>query len=194
MKKLIVASAVLLLAVFAAAAQSPAPAKSAQSPAEKYFTDTELINQDGKTVRFYTDVLQGKVIVINSFFSTCQGACLPMNRNFQKVAELLGDHVGKDLFLVSITVDPEMDTPGALKAYAKRLNAPAGWMFLTGTRQNVDLVLKKLGQYVEDKNDHMTIMIIGNERTGLWKKAFGLAQPDELVKVVESVLNDKPGT
>ncbi|PYS41294.1 MAG: SCO family protein, partial [Acidobacteria bacterium] len=67
----------------------------------------------------------------------------------------------------------------------------SGWYFLTGEKQNVEFALTKLGQYVNDKNDHLNIFIIGNERTGLWKKAFGLARSDELVKVVESVLNDQ---
>lgn len=177
-------------------AQAVQPSKQTQEPAaaEKYFTNTELITQDGKRVRFYTDVLKGRVIVINSFFSTCKGACMPMNRNFKKVADLLGDKVGRDVFLVSITVDPQMDTPEALKEYASSLHAPAGWVFLTGTKENVDVVLHKLGQYVADKNDHITVLIIGNERTGLWKKAFGLGRAEELAKVVESVINDKPTT
>jgi protein SCO1/2 len=72
------------------------------------------------------------------------------------------------------------------------LHARPGWYFLTGEKQNVDLALKKIGHLVANKQDHLNIFIIGNERTGLWKKAFGLAQSDELVKVVESVLNDKP--
>ncbi|MGI8835640.1 MAG: hypothetical protein ACR2H4_03260 [Pyrinomonadaceae bacterium] len=74
------------------------------------------------------------------------------------------------------------------------MHAPDGWLFLTGSKTNVDFVLHKLGQYVADKNDHTTVMIIGNERTGLWKKAFGLARAEEVAKVVESVINDKPAT
>lgn len=160
------------------------------STTEKYFTNTELVTQDGKTVRFYTDVMKGKVVVINCFFATCQGSCLPMSRNFEKLQGALGDRVGKDVFLVSITVDPEMDTPAQLKKYADRFHAGSGWLFLTGSKTNVDFIHKKLGQYVDTKESHNNIFIIGNERTGLWKKAFGLASTDELVKVVESVIND----
>ena len=192
MRMITLAVAALLFCNITSEAQTTAANETGQlSTAEKYFTNTELITQNGKRVRFYDDVLKGKVIVINAFFSTCKGVCMPMNRNFKKVADLLGDKVGRDVFLVSITVDPEMDTPAALKQYATSLDAPDGWLFLTGSRTNVDLVLHKLGQYVADKNDHTTVMIIGNERTGLWKKAFGLARPDELAKVVESVINDK---
>jgi protein SCO1 len=168
-------------------AQQPEP-----SAAEKYFSDTVLINQDGEKMRFYSDLLKGKTVIIDSFFATCQGSCLPMNRNLEKLQEALGDRLGKDALIISISVDPTVDTPPALKAYARKLNARPGWYFLTGDKVNVDFVLKKLGQFVDNKQDHTNIFIIGNERTGLWKKAFGLAKSEELVKVVDSVINDKP--
>lgn len=179
-------------AVQVGARQQTPPGTAEQTPAHKYFTDVELVNQDGGKMRFYSDLLQGKVVIINSFFATCQGSCLPMNRNLEKVQQALGDHIGKDVFIISISVDPTVDSPANLKEYARKLHARPGWYFLTGEKQNVDFALNKLGQFVADKQDHLNIFIIGNERTGLWKKAFGLAQSDELVKVVESVLNDKP--
>ena len=114
-----------------------------------------------------------------------------MNRNMQKVQDVFGDHLGKDAYLISISVDPTTDTPARLKEYARRYKAGPGWTFLTGKKENVDWALYKLGQYVESKDDHKTIVIIGNERTGLWKKAFGLAKSEEFNKVVESVLNDQ---
>jgi protein SCO1/2 len=153
-----------------------------RSPAEKYFSDVELINQDGEKVRFYTDVLKNKVVVIN---------CPPMNRNFEKIQEALGDRLGKDAFLVSITVDPETDTPTRLKEYGRRFHARPGWMFLTGKKENVDWALYKLGQYVETRDDHTSIFIIGNEPKGLWKKAMGLAKAEELISIVEDVINDR---
>jgi protein SCO1/2 len=163
-----------------------------QTAAQKYFTDVSLVNQDGEAMRLYSDLLKGKVVVIDFFFATCQGTCLPMNRNLQKVQDSLGERLGKEVYLISISVDPAVDTPARLKEYAKKLNARPGWYFLTGEKANVDFALRKLGQYVENKQDHTNIFIIGNERTGLWKKAFGLAKPDELIKVVDSVVNDQP--
>lgn len=173
------------------AAPAPAPA-TAPTGAEKYFTDVVLLNQDNEKMRLYSDLLKGKVVIINSFFATCQGSCLPLNRNLEKVQEALGDRLGKDVNIISISVDPGVDTPASLKQYSKKLHAKPGWYFLTGDKKNVDLALYKLGQFVEQKENHLNIFIIGNERTGLWKKAFGLAASDELVKVVESVLNDQP--
>lgn len=177
---------ILLLSASFAAAQEPAP-----SAAAKYFSDVELINQDGQKLHFYSDVLKNKVVIINAFFSTCTSVCPPMNRNLEKVQEALGDRLGKDAFLVSITVDPENDTPTRLKEYSRRFHARPGWIFLTGKKENVDWALYKLGQYVETKGDHSTVIIIGNEPKGLWKKALGLAKSDELIRIVEDVINDK---
>lgn len=159
--------------------------------AQKWFSDVELLTQDGKPVRFYSDVLKGKTVVVNAFFTTCTSVCPPMNRTMEKIQEALGDRVGKDVFLVSVTVDPLTDTPARLKEYAAKFHARAGWTFLTGKKENVDWALYKLGQYVESKDDHKTIIIIGNEATGLWKKAFGMAKPEELIQIVRGVADDK---
>ena len=210
MKRQIFILLILTLAVFThATAQTPTASKqlaaptaphdhshmsknpAEASPAEKYFTDVELIDQNGKKVRFYTDVLKGKTVVVNAFFTSCTSVCPPMNRNMQKIQEAFGDRVGRDVFLVSITVDPAVDTPEKMKKYAQNFHAGPGWMFLTGKKENLDWALYKLGQYVESKDDHKTILIVGNETTGLWKKAFAMANVAELVQVVESVANDK---
>lgn len=180
---------VLLLAFGLVTAQAQ---QTEQSAAQKYFSDVELVNQDGEKMRLYSDLLQGKTVIINSFFATCQGSCLPMMRNLEKVQEALGNRLGKDARIISISVDPTVDTPPALKAYAKKLQAKPGWYFMTGDKESVEFALKKLGQFVEAKESHLNIFIIGNEKTGLWKKAFGLAKSEELVKVVDSVINDQP--
>jgi cytochrome oxidase Cu insertion factor (SCO1/SenC/PrrC family) len=161
------------------------------SAAGKYFSDVELMDQDGRKLRFYTDVLKNKVVAINTFYTTCTSICPPMNRNFEKMQEALGDRLGQDVFLVSISVDPATDTPTRLKDYGKRFHAKPGWLFLTGKKENVDWALYKLGQYVETKDEHTSIFIIGNEPKGLWKKAFGLANADELIKILEDVIADR---
>jgi protein SCO1/2 len=207
-KRFLYAAALCLSLASAAAAQQqpkpPAPpadphaghgahAKPAHEPTapEKYFTDVELVNQDGEKVRFYSDVLKGKTVVVNAFFTTCTSVCPPMNRSMEKIQEALGDRIGRDVFLVSITVDPANDTPPRLKEYAAKFHARKGWTFLTGKKENLDWALYKLGQYVEDKESHKTVIIIGNEATGLWKKAFGMANVDELIKLVQGVASDK---
>lgn len=205
MKSTLFGALLVLVLTGAASAQQPAPQQpptqgptaklpagnGGDSAAANYFTDIQLVNQNGEKMRFYHDLLQGKTVIINTFFATCQASCLPITRNLEKVQEALGDRLGKDARIISISVDPEVDTPPELKAFSKKFHARPGWYFLTGSKENVEFILKKLGQYVQDKNDHYNIVIIGNDRTGLWKKAFGLAKSEEIIKVVESVIDDK---
>jgi len=178
----------LLALLLAAPLSAQEPPKR---PAASYFGDIELQNQNGQTMKLYSDLMKDKVIVINSFFASCSASCPVMSKSFAALQSRFADHLGRDLVFVSITVDPEHDTPAKLHAYAEKWKAQRGWYFLTGSKANVDAALKKLGQYVEEPSAHMNVIVIGNERTGLWKKAFGLAPSDELAKVVESVLNDR---
>ncbi|MEW6208864.1 MAG: SCO family protein [Acidobacteriota bacterium] len=171
--------------------QSNGKGREADSPARNYFTDVELVNQDGKTMRFYSDLLKDRIVIINSFFTTCTSVCPPMTHSIGKIQDWLGDRLGADVHIISISVDPETDTPAKLKEYSQRFKTKPGWFFCGGAKQNVEFVLRKLGQYFGSRDDHTTIILIGNLRTGLWKKAMGMARPEELIKVVDSVLNDK---
>ena len=153
-----------------------------------YFTDLELVDQDGQKVRFYSDVLAGKVVVINSFFATCSGSCPVMSGTFRKIQSALGNRLGKDVHLISISVDPETDTPEQLRKFAKAAAAKPGWHFLTGEKKNVSAALHKLGLRTDTKETHTAVVLIGNEPKGVWKKAFGLAPSDDVVKLVQEVV------
>ncbi|HEY3838003.1 MAG TPA: SCO family protein, partial [Bryobacteraceae bacterium] len=159
-------AAISCCAMIAGAQDKPAP------PAQRYFTDVELIDQTGAKVRLYSDLLKGKVVVINAFFTTCKDSCPVMAGNFAAIQEHFRERMGKDLFLLSFSVDPETDTPAVLGAYARRFHAGPGWSFLTGPKPNVDLALFKLGQKVDRKEDHLNVFLVGNDKTGLWKKVF----------------------
>ena len=161
-----------------------------RKPAGHYFANLKLVDQDGKRVDLYEDLMKDKVVVINTFFATCTGSCPVMAKTFQHVQERLGDRIGRDVWLISLTVDPEVDTPEALKKYAAHWNARPGWRFLTGSQEEVAAALKKIGQYVDDRETHKNLILVGNDRTGLWKKLFGLAKVDEIQASVESVVND----
>jgi protein SCO1/2 len=163
----------------------------ALSPAHQYFGDVVLVSQDGEEMRLYSDLLRDKVVVINAFFTSCKGSCPLVMATFASLQEWLGERLGKQVHLLSVSVDPETDTPAKLKAYAERLKAKPGWYFLTGERRHVERALYKLGQFVEHREDHSDLIIIGNETTGLWKKAFGLARIEDIIKLVESVLHDR---
>jgi protein SCO1 len=162
----------------------------APTAAAQYFPDVPLLDQNGKAHRFYSDLVKGRIVVINTFFADCGAVCPMTMQRLAKVQAQFADRVGKDVFLYSITVDPVADRPERLQDYAKRHGASDGWQFLTGEKSDVELVLKKLGQFVDNRDAHSSLFIIGNDPTGLWKKANGLAAADEIAEVVASVVND----
>ncbi len=165
-----------------------AKASTREQADRQYFTDTPLLNQHGQTVKFYTDVLKGKTVVIIPFFTECTGTCPIMNRNIQYLQQHLGDRLGHDVAFVSLSVDPEVDQPEVLKAYAESYGAGPGWHFLTGTPANVRTVLAKLGNAVTSRNDHKNIMLMGNVPTRLWKKANGVAPAEQIAAIFDTVL------
>jgi protein SCO1/2 len=188
-------SSVALITALSSTAQSQTPptpsSQTAQKDIEKYFTDVVLVSQDGQKMRLFSDLMKDKVVIIHSFFSTCTSACPVVNSRLQKIQEALGDRLGKSVHILSISVDPTVDVPERLRAHAMQLHARPGWYFLTGEKENVEFALRKLGFYVANKEEHMTVMIVGNVHTGLWKKILGVAEASEILKVIESVVNDK---
>ena len=151
------------------------------------FPNVPLINQDGETLHFYDDVIKGKVVSINFMFTSCGDSCPLETAKLRKVQQMLGEHVGKDVYMYSITVDPDRDTPAALKAYMQKFNIGPGWQFLTGKKEDIDLVRDKLGMYSDDEeelSDHAINFVLGNERTGQWLKRTPFDLPETLVSVL----------
>lgn len=169
---LIALAAVAMLTTGAATvpAQETTPSAEEQR-ARDYFTNTELVDQDGKTVRFFDDVLKDKVVVINFIFTNCEGACPLMTHKLTRVRDRLEGHIGKPIQFVSLSLDPQRDTPAAMKAFAKKHNADhEGWVFLTGRPEHLDAVIKLLGQYTDDIEAHSTQMLAGNVNAAHWIK------------------------
>ena len=108
--------------------------------AERSFPNVTLTTHEGKKVRFYDDLVKDKIVIINFMYVKCQGSCPGTTANLVKVQKLLGDRVGKDIFMYSITLKPEEDTPEKLAAYAKAYKVGPGWQFLTGNPQDVELL------------------------------------------------------
>lgn len=172
----------------------PEPAAPVRSAAADYFTDVLLIDQHGQPMRLYTDLIKGRTVIVMGFFTSCTSVCPVMGKTLVKIQDWLGDRLGRDAYILALTVDPATDTVDRLRAYAGQLGARPGWFFLGGTPANVGFALKKLGQRTETPEGHTNILIVGNETTGLWKKAFGLADSEALIAVVDSVLNDTGDT
>ncbi len=152
----------------APAAQEKAVPQDPEAKRRGYFTDLELITQEGKKVRFYSDMLKDKVVLITAYYLNCGVACPLQNVVLSKLQKLLGDRFGKSIFFISVSVDPENDKWEQVKDYAKVWDAKSGWTFLTGKKVNVDWVAYKLGLYVKNPEDHETRFILGNVKTGHW--------------------------
>ena len=178
-------TAVLLFATLSLLAVNPASAGAKRGV--DYFTNTPLVNQDGETLRFYDDVIKGKVVSINFMFTSCGDSCPLETAKLRKVQQMLGEHVGKDVHMYSITVDPDRDTPAALKAYMQKFKIGPGWQFLTGKKEDIDLIRDKLGMYSEEEeelSDHAINFVLGNESIGLWLKRTPFDLPETLVSVL----------
>ena len=158
-----------------------------------YFPNTELITQDGKKVKFYDDLVKGKIVVIDLIYTHCVDSCPLETARLAQVQTMLGDRVGKDVFFYSISIDPEHDTPQVLKEYAEKYHAKPGWLFLTGKKDDIDLLSKKLGLYTEpdpnDRDGHTPSVLIGNEETGQWMRNSATDNPRFLSILIGDWLN-----
>ncbi|MFL0801406.1 MAG: copper chaperone PCu(A)C [Agarilytica sp.] len=139
-----------------------------------YFPNTELTTHEGEKVRFFDDLIEGKIVAINFIYTTCPDVCPLETAQLTRVQKIMGDRIGKDIHFYSITIDPENDTPERLKEYRGRFGAK--WTFLTGDKNEIIELRRKLGLYIEgaddgpNKNNHNVSMIIGNQKTGRWMK------------------------
>jgi len=156
------------------------PRRLDEGEQRRYFTDTKLLDQDGREVRFYTDALRGKIVLVSFIYTNCTDICPILMHNLTDVQEGLGGRFGVDVFFVSISVDPEDDTPEELKKYAERYGAKPGWTFLTGPKKDVDAVIRRFGEFKDDFEDHSMVFVLGDVKNARWSKMRG-DQPPETV-------------
>lgn len=159
--------------------------------AREYFTNLELINQDGETVRFFDDVLKDKIVVVNFIFTNCEGACPLMTHKLSLVRDRFEDKIGNPLHFVSLSIDPERDTPAAMKAFAQEHQADhEGWVWLTGNPEHLDMIVKRLGQYAPDVESHSTMMLAGNVNAAHWIKIQPYEMPPQIIQKVQLLLEE----
>ena len=160
-----------------------------------YFPNVELRTHEGKRVRFYDDLIKGKVVTINFMFTSCSTFCPRATANLLKVQAHLGPHLGRDVSMLSITVDPEKDTPGILQKYAAEHRAKPGWQFLTGATRDIDRIREALGVFDEspDKTQHTGILTYGNETTGTWAAMPVIAEATVIARAVTRLVAARSG-
>ena len=164
-----------------------------------YFPNVELVTQDGKKVRFYDDLIKNKVFAINFIYTRCTASCPLETAALRNVQKSLGDRMGKDVFFYSISIDGDRDNPSALKDYANRFKVGPGWMFLTGSPEDVTLLRQKLGMYRNDGkaekelNEHGISILMGNESAGQWIKRSPFEETQALVRILGTRLQSGHG-
>jgi protein SCO1 len=157
-----------------------------------YFPNVALTTQNGDTVHFY-DLIKGKIVAIDLIYTTCEYNCPLETGRLAQVQDLLGDRMGRDVLFLSISIDPKHDTPAVLKTYADDFHAGPGWLFLTGSPDDVELLSKKLGLYTAPNPDnpdgHTPTLLVGNEATGQWVKDSALDNPKYAAQMIGNWMN-----
>lgn len=154
--------------------------------------DTEVVDQDGRRLRFYTDLVRGKVVAINFVYTTCTSVCPRAGQNFSRLQALLGERLGRDVHLISISTDPDVDTPERMREWGARFGRRSGWTLVTGEPVQVRELLRVLtgsergGGGQQQGGNHTPLLLMGNDARREWRSAFGLAPAHRLLRTLTS--------
>jgi protein SCO1/2 len=183
----------LLVTLMAFGSALPA---SAEQWHGNYFPNFELTDQDGVTHKVYDDLLKDRVVAINFIYTRCKDVCPADTAQLSRVQDLLEGQLGKDVFLYSISLDPDNDSPDALKTYMHMFGVKPGWSFFTGKKADIELLERKFGLIGREGTglkDHAISFIIGNERTGQWIKRSPYDDPKVLAILLGETLQQDGG-
>jgi len=148
--------------------------------------DLEVLDQDGRKLHFYTDLVKDRIVAINFIFTTCTTICPPLTATFARVQKDLGERAGRDVQMISISVDPTTDTPERLKAWSEKFHAAPGWTFVTGAKPVINDLLRALGAATASPQDHSPMVLIGNDARGEWTRTYGLAPPRQILQLINN--------
>jgi protein SCO1/2 len=162
------------------------PAEPAKTT-EVDLLDKVLVDQNGDEMKFVSEVIGDRIVVMDFVYTSCTTVCPVISAVFGQVQDKLGEQLGDEVVLVSVSVDPVRDTPQRLKAYAATHNAKPGWIWLTGGKRTMDEVLDGLGAYTPNFENHPAMVLVGDGRTGEWSRFFGFPSPDRLVDQVNAL-------
>jgi protein SCO1/2 len=166
---------------------------AADGPDNSHFPNVELITQDGKKVHFHDDLIKGKIVAIVLVYTSCQYFCPLETARLAQVQKKLGDRVGKDIFFYSISIDPVHDTPEVLKTYMEKFHIGPGWTFLTGKKEDIEFLSKRLGLWDDPSvsaDGHLPRLLIGNEATGQWIRGSAMDNPSFQARMIGDFLDN----
>jgi cytochrome oxidase Cu insertion factor (SCO1/SenC/PrrC family) len=168
-----------------------APTAASSATESLSIPDVTVLNEDGKEVRFYSDLVKDRIVAINFVFTTCTTVCPPLGATFARLQRSLGSEQTKNVMLISISVDPAVDTPEKLKAWAGKFGAQPGWTLVTGSKAELDKLLRALGGYTAQKEDHTPTVLIGDAKRNKWTRVYGLAKNARLMETIEQMSDVK---
>jgi protein SCO1/2 len=160
---------------------------------QRYFPNLVLTTHEGRTVKFYDDLVKDKIVIFNMFYAKCEGICSPITRNLVRLQQVLGNRVGKDIFMYSFTLKPKEDNVDALAHYAHMHKVKPGWFFLTGSAEDMETVRRKLGfvdpdpQVDKDLSNHIGVIKYGNEPLERWGGCPGMQAPEWIAETLSWV-------
>ncbi|HET6977458.1 MAG TPA: SCO family protein [Pyrinomonadaceae bacterium] len=179
MKTLLVAVLLTLLPAIHVAGQSGR--KVTMKDQELTIPDLLLIDQDGKQVRFYSDLLKDKTFALSFFYTDCSYVCTRQGQLFSSLQQRLGSRLGNDVFIVSVTMNPRTDTPNKLRKWAAKYGRQPGWTLLTGRASEVEKLLRLFtGEMAGPKEIHSGVIYLADDRTGRWSQIDDLTPAREV--------------
>jgi protein SCO1/2 len=165
-----------------AAGNAPEDKAASEAKARDYFSNVELVDQNGRSLKFYDEVLKDNIVVISFIFTKCQSACPLMTRNLTMIRDMLREDERRAIQFVSISIDPLRDTPAAMKEFAQKHEADnGGWLWLTGQPDDVNFVTQRLGSYTDDPEAHTTTLLAANVPNAHWTKIEPNVPPNGVV-------------
>lgn len=171
-----------------AASPSPSPSPVEATTEKNSFSSLQIPNvtvldQNGKPLNFYTDLIKGNNVAINFIFTTCTSVCPVLTATFRRVQTEL-EKSQPNVRLISISVDPTTDTPERLRDFADKFKAGPGWTFVTGDKTEINSLLQRLGAGVGNPNEHTSMILIGNDPADVWTRTYGLSSPSVITKII----------
>src|SRR5262245_25133936 len=152
-----------------------------------YVPNHPVVAQDGKSFNFYDDLIQDRIAVVSFIYTSCSEICPVATARLSQLQEKLGDHMGRDVFFYSITVDPETDTLARMQDYAKTFGAGPGWLFLTGKPEHINEIRYRLGERSRFLGEHRNDLLLSNGFAGQWQRDSAMGDLDRLLLTIQSL-------
>jgi protein SCO1/2 len=177
----------MTLAAIAAVA-GPDVGKAESGPwGQGYIPNLQVKTQDGETVRFYDDLIKGKIVIISFIYTSCTDICPLTTARLSQLEDRLGDALGRDVFMISMTVDPKRDTPQKMKEFSSAFQTRPGWTFVTGALEDIRAINYKFGERSEILSEHRNQIVLGNDATGEWQRDSAFSDLNRLEMTIHSL-------